>query len=449
MPPFEDELGQALRRTGDSFPTDQQRLADTGLAKGRRTLRRRRAGAIAGSVAALALVGVGGAWAGGLIGGSGGRGEVAAPVPSVERTSGEGKAEGGGRNETGKAEGSGKGDGNGDGKGDGKGDGNGKADKATGTTHPITRAWMTDTFKRLMPRGELTQVEARGTESTQGIADSPMVSAVFDEGKGKAAVMLGITRTDPKSQMARDMVTCPARAYVRFDACRSEKLSDGSDFMLLQRYVRNTGEAKEWRATLVTPDGLVVDVSEHNAPAEKDKPVSRIDPPLDPGRLKKLTTDGAWRTVTDALPAAKPAGDVGIPGEPSVEKMQRSLAALLPQGMTLSDKSGQDGFASVVVNDGRGGSLVEVNAQVGMGDALGGQTPTEPDGTAVTVTRGDGDKGVPGIVQLTVDTIKPDGRRVVISAFNSDTQHSAPTRKQPALTAEQLKAIALSSTWWK
>ncbi|CAM5640531.1 hypothetical protein GCM10010329_66750 [Streptomyces spiroverticillatus] len=438
MPPFEDELGQALRRTGDSFSTDQQRLADTGLVKGRRTLRRRRAGAITGSVAALALVGVGGAWAGGLLGGTGGgRGDVAAPVPSVERTSGKGSAEGDGRNETGKAEGA------------GKGDGNRKAETATGTTHPITAAWMTDTFKRLMPRGELTQVEARGTEAKHGFPNSPMVSAIFDDGKGKAAVLLGISRTAPKSQMARELVTCPARAYVRFDACNSEKLSDGSDFMLLQRYVRNTGKAKEWRATLVTPDGLVVDVSEHNAPAEKGKPVSRVDPPLDPHQLKKLTTDGAWRTVTGALPEEKPADDVGIPGEPGVEEMQKDLAALLPKGLKLSDKSGQAGFASLVVNDGKGGSLVEVNAQLGMSDLLGGKTPTEPDGTVVTVSRSGGDKDVPGIVMLTVDTVKPDGRRVVISAFNSDTQHSAPTRKQPALTAEQLKAIALDPTWWK
>ncbi|MFJ4880584.1 hypothetical protein ACIP93_35975 [Streptomyces sp. NPDC088745] len=450
MPPFEDELGRALRRTGDSFSADQQRLADTGLARGRRTLRRRRAGAVTGSVAALALVGVGGAWAGGLLGGTGGRGDVAAPVPSVERTSGASDAGRDGGNETGRAEGSGKGDSEGDGHG------NGKADTAVGDTRHITRAWMTDTFKRLMPRGELTDVEARGTdeaargtESAPGPPNSPMVSALHDDGRGKGAVRLGITRADPGGHSTREMVTCPARAYVRFDSCRSEKLSDGSDFMLLQRYVYNTGKTKEWRAVLVTPDGLVVDVSEYNAPAEKGEPVSRVDPPLDPAQLRRLTTDGAWRSVTGALPAAKPEGDVGIPGEPGEEKMHSTLAALLPKGLRLGDRSGQAGFASVVVDDGGGGSLVEVNAQVGMDDLLGGKTPTEKDGTVVTVTRSGSEKGVAGIVQLTVDAVKPDGRRVVLSAFNADTQHSAATREQPALTAEQLKAIALSPTWWK
>ncbi len=458
MPPFEDELGQALRRTGDSFSADQQRLADTGLARGRRTLRRRRAGAVTGSVAALALVGVGGAWAGGLLGGSGGRGDVAAPAPSVERTPGASNTERDGGNGTGRAEGSGKGDskGDGSGNGNGNGNGNGKADTAVGDTRHITRAWMTDTFKRLMPRGELTDVAARGTdgaardtESAQEPPGSPMVSALFDDGRGKGAVRLGITRADPGGHSAREMVTCPARAYVRFDSCRSEKLSDGSDFMLLQRYVYNTGKVKEWRAVLVTPDGLAVDVSEYNAPAEKGEPVSRVDPPLDPAQLRRLTTDGAWRSVTGALPAAKPEGEVGIPGEPGEEKMHSTLTALLPKGLKLGDTYGRAGFASVVVDDGGGGSLVEVNAQVGMDDLLGGRTPTEKDGTVVTVTRGGGEKGVAGIVQLTVDAVKPDGRRVVLSAYNADTHHSAATRKQPALTAEQLKAIALSPTWWK
>ncbi|MCX5207366.1 hypothetical protein OG897_38940 [Streptomyces sp. NBC_00237] len=431
MPDFEDELGQALRRTGDSFSTDQQRLADTGQARGRRALRRRRVGAVTGSVAALALVGVGGAWAGGLLGGSGssggGRGDVAAPLPSVERTSAK------------------------SGDTTGRGSGTDKAGTATGSTHHITRAWMTDTFKGLLPRGELTEVSAKGTEPKEDVKNSPMVYAVFDDGKGRAAVTLGITRTDAKSETAREMVTCPARTYVRFDSCRSEKLSDGSDFMLLQGYEYSNGQekTKNWRATLVTPDGLVVDASEYNAPAEKGKPVSRPNPPLDPAQLKKLVTAGAWRDVTDALPAAEPVGDAGIPGEPSAEKMTGTLAALLPKGLKTSDKFSQSGFTSAVVNDGKGGSLVQVNAQVDMSDLLGGKKPTEPDGRVVSVTRGGGEKGVSGIVMLTVDAVGPDGRRVVISAFNSDTQHSAPTRRQPALTVEQLKAIVLSPTWWK
>jgi hypothetical protein len=47
----------------------------------------------------------------------------------------------------------------------------------------------------------------------------------------------------------------------------------------------------------------------------------------------------------------------------------------------------------------------------------------------------------------TVDTLRTDGSRVVISAFNAGTQHEAPTRETPALTMKQLREIALSPRW--
>lgn len=47
----------------------------------------------------------------------------------------------------------------------------------------------------------------------------------------------------------------------------------------------------------------------------------------------------------------------------------------------------------------------------------------------------------------TVDTLRTDGFRVVVSAFNAGTQRAAPTRPTPALTREQLREIALSPKW--
>jgi hypothetical protein len=49
----------------------------------------------------------------------------------------------------------------------------------------------------------------------------------------------------------------------------------------------------------------------------------------------------------------------------------------------------------------------------------------------------------------TVDTIRGDGRRVVISELNSGAPHDAATRGTPALSVEQLRAIALSPRWWR
>ncbi|GFN04911.1 hypothetical protein Smic_34670 [Streptomyces microflavus] len=56
--PFEDELSEELRRTGETFDlTARTAVVDGALEQGRRSLRRRRGAAVAGSVLALALVG--------------------------------------------------------------------------------------------------------------------------------------------------------------------------------------------------------------------------------------------------------------------------------------------------------------------------------------------------------------------------------------------------------
>ncbi|MFW3460405.1 hypothetical protein ACN24M_23260 [Streptomyces microflavus] len=73
--PFEDELSEELRRTGETFDlTARTAVVDGALEQGRRSLRRRRGAAVAGSVLALALVGGGGAFGAGLLGGGPGGG---------------------------------------------------------------------------------------------------------------------------------------------------------------------------------------------------------------------------------------------------------------------------------------------------------------------------------------------------------------------------------------
>ncbi|MGW2119452.1 hypothetical protein ACWCPH_29545, partial [Streptomyces zhihengii] len=78
--PFEDEIGDALRRTGETMtPADRLRLVEGGTARGRRKLAVRRA-TVAGSVLALAVVGVGGGHAAGLLGGGADRADGRAAV---------------------------------------------------------------------------------------------------------------------------------------------------------------------------------------------------------------------------------------------------------------------------------------------------------------------------------------------------------------------------------
>jgi hypothetical protein len=72
---------------------------------------------------------------------------------------------------------------------------------------------------------------------------------------------------------------------------------------------------------------------------------------------------------------------------------------------------------------------------------------TLADGTRVSVKQGPGEKGGAGVVMWTVDTLRKDGLRVVVSAFNAAEQGQSATRAKPALTIEQLRAIALSARW--
>lgn len=433
--PFEDELGQALRRTGDTFSTDQQRLSDTGRARGRRRLYRRRAGAVTGSVAALALVGVGGAWTGGLLGegADGGRGQVAAPrtthpTPGLGDTIDEKRKQ---------------------------------AERGV-----ITEQWMADTFRKLLPEGVLSNVSARGSGALDEPMSNPSVSAVYDDGKGRAAMSLDLSRVARGSQEARQRVTCPARTHIRYDTCSTEKDVDGSMLMTLQTHNGANGaeQTKRRQAILVSPNGLVVDASEWNAPAENGATVSRPDPPLTIAALKELVSDGRWTNelmgvVMDRERAGR-RGFVwrmdGVLPEIATPSSVPELVALVPRGLKVSNKGGElPGEASLVADDGKGAGMVDVKVQVHMGAAVDGlaergDSVTElPNGTKVIVSERAVEKGAAGVVVRTVDVINKDGKRVLVSAYNAASPHSAPTRERPVLTVAQLKTIAAGSAWWE
>jgi hypothetical protein len=131
------------------------------------------------------------------------------------------------------------------------------------------------------------------------------------------------------------------------------------------------------------------------------------------------------------------------------------LRSLLPKGkFTVSEDSGQDtGFGYLVVDDGKGRSLIQVNVQADQSDVaaelFGSDSETLPDGTKVALHQRPGEKGGAGVVWWTADTLREDGRRVVVSAFNSGAQDTPATRETPALTMKQLRAIALSPKWWR
>ncbi|WP_405821611.1 hypothetical protein OG241_36665 [Streptomyces sp. NBC_01390] len=417
---FEDRLGAALRNAGGAFDADRAALVAGGETRGRRLRTRRRTAVVSGA-AAIALVGVGGA----LITPWGGDGSGQRSVGAAGTTVGPGDATG---TPTG-------------------------ASTGTATSPAVSGDQLLDIFKGLLPEGKLSEVDARGTDSKQG----PAVYAVFDDGKGAGALSLGFGRVAPGSDRARQATTCPDTAFVPYDDCARSTLPGGSVLMILKgyQYADRRVDTKLWEAVLVTPDGGQLTMSEWNAAAEKDVPISRPEPPLSSGQLKTFVTDPAWLRAVNALPeASQPQESPGAPPEMEKGALLTTLTGLLPQGLHVFRKGPEEsGYGYVVVDDGKGKSFVQINVQPNMKDVEdelfgeGSGAVTLPDGVKVVVRQGAGDDKGKGLVMRTADAIWPDGLRVVVSAFNSASQITGPTRDNPALTLDQLKKIATDSKW--
>ncbi|MFE0650244.1 hypothetical protein ACFVZH_16835 [Streptomyces sp. NPDC059534] len=414
---FEEELGAVLRRTGDGFSVDGRReLVAGGLSRGRRRLVRRRL-AVAGGAFALAAVGIGGAYGGSLIGSEGKTkptSVAAAPKPRP----------------------------------------------ASGTATPqkpgqaqIPVKDLAAVLKARTPAGRWEFADLDGTGQS--------VAGVYDDGHGKSAVSVGLYRAGTGGEAGSDQVECPSKVYVPYDDCTTERLPNGARLMILQgyEYPDKREETKAWRAVLLTKDGFLVDASEYNAAAEKGSPVSRENPPFTPAQLKALVTADAWRPLLKQLPQLSPSkvtpgNEPQQPAEPAGTSVRTTLHALLPKGLKVTDKGGEGEGGFLVVDDGKGKSLVQINVQPNMGDVAGqlfgsGNVTTLPDGRKVKLTQQPGEKGGAGVVWWTADTITPEGFRVVVSAFNTGAQHEDASRAEPALTLAQLKAIALSPKWQK
>ncbi|MGW2820627.1 hypothetical protein ACWC24_06420 [Streptomyces sp. NPDC001443] len=407
--PFEDRLSAALQVTGSTFDTDRAALAAGGAARGRRRQLLRRT-AVVGSVAGIALVGVGGAlivpW-----------GDAPAAQPSsVASQPRPAESE--------------------------------SASPSASPSAAFSRDDMIRTLEKLLPKGTFSEQDGRGTDGRY----PPSAQLVFDDGKGATTVSVGVDRVRPGGKQARDTTQCPDKVFTPFDACTTTHLADDSVLMVLKgyEYPDKREDTKMWTAELITPSGQHVSVREWNAAAEKGSPVTRPEPALSVARLTELAAAKEWREIADTQPVPEePAGPATPAGDGKA--IVRTLTGLLPKGTKVVTKSGEDTeFAYLVLDDGKGRSYVQINVQPGSSDLAGelfGGAETLSDGTLVASRQGPGEKGGSGVVMWTVDTLRTDGLRVVISGFNAASQRTAATRATPALTMKQLRDIALSPKW--
>ncbi|SFF44491.1 hypothetical protein SAMN05216251_114122 [Actinacidiphila alni] len=253
---FEDELGAAMRRAGDTFrPGDPRGLVADGHVHGRR-LRRRRNAAVTAGVAAFAVIGVGGALIGGLAGGDGSGGTAAAPEkPAVSA----GPASGG--------------------------------PSAKPHRPVLTAKQFTDLFVSMLPKGHVAKRPGRGTDGEL----PPLAEVVFDDGKGPGLVdaLVGYGEAAPD---------CPEQDPPG-TSCTTTHVHGGTLTIYKgYEYPDRREDTKEWMATFVTAGGATIDVSEWNAKEEKGAPVSRPNPPLSVSELRRIVTDPRWQRAIDALP---------------------------------------------------------------------------------------------------------------------------------------------------
>lgn len=259
---FEDELGDALRRTADTFqPGDSRSLVEDGYAHGRR-LRRRRTLMVAAGVAAFATIGVGGVVAGTLAKGDGGRNAGVASTPA---------------HPSGKA-----------------------TPTATATAaKPLSGKQVVALFTSMLPKGQVTVVMGRGTEDGM-----PLAGVIFDAGKGPGSVQ-GYAQLD--GQLPEG---CPDPKLNPGTECRITHVHGGTlEIFKGYEYPDHRGGIKDWEATFFTAAGNEVGVSEWNSTAEKGAPRTLTDPPLDAARLAAIVTDPRWQQVIDAIPPSQKTGN--------------------------------------------------------------------------------------------------------------------------------------------
>ncbi|MEW1774901.1 hypothetical protein [Streptomyces sp. NPDC086777] len=405
---FEARLSAALHDAGDTFEADRRTLVAGGTVRGRRLWLRRRA-TVLGGAAGVALAGVGGAM---LVPRSA---SPAGRPPSAVSTT--------------------------------------PRPAASPTARAVTADGMIGMLEKLLPEGKFGKPSGRGVDASAPLV-APYAQVVFDDGRGPGAVSVAVNRVLPGGSDARQAVQCPDRVYTPYDSCVTRHLPDASVVTVVKgyEYPDRRVDTKLWTANLVTPDGHHVSVSEWNAAAEKGAPVSRDEPPLSADQLMGLAAAHEWRGVVDAIPADPRQTEEPPAAQGNGTSIRKTLTSLLPKGLkVVAHGSDDDQFSYVVVDDGKGRSLVQINVQPDMSDVahqlFGSGSETLPDGTMVAGRKQPGEKGGAGVVMWTVDTMRTDGFRVVVSAFNSGSQHSAATRKAPALTMKQLRAIALSAKW--
>lgn len=395
---FEDELGRVLRDTAGAFTTDRYSVAEGSLVRGRRRVARRRVSVVAGSALAVVLVAAAGVQLGGGRAGDGRDrgGQASTPTPAGDYRH-----------------------------------------------FAVTAEQMENILRNGMSNSGLMvgHPEVRGTGSSDR-AELASASIDFEDGWGEARVTLSVRRVDPADKDLKKLITCPPGKGSPFEECTTQP-----DNRAVKGYTEldKAGGVKKWAVTMVSPNGYVINVATQNLPVAKHAdaaPVSR-NPRMSPGKLRYLAmfVDGSFTGggEPNAFGTVEP-GSMAEPGD-----ILPVLKSLLPERLHIYSEGADSGAEGhVVVSDPKTGQRTYIEATRTSLDQKA-LKETLADGTRVRTLRLPGEQ--PGVVQLRVEVLRVNGLEMAVSAYNAPTPKSKKAGAKPLVTAEELRAVALSRTW--
>ncbi|MGW4382401.1 hypothetical protein [Kitasatospora sp. NPDC004531] len=386
---FEDRLGRVFRETGESFVADAPLLVLGGADRGRRRQRRRLT--LVASVAVVAACGV-----------------TAGVLPTVLSTDGIGPAAPAVAPPSASA-------------------------TPAGALIPQEAHMVSAVAERLPPGVRIV----RSDGSTAGSAAIPSTRAwaemTLDDGGGESLLAVTVSQVDEGWPQP-----CTAPEIVPDAECRGEVRPDGSAVSIVEYSSGGKDPNRHNGITWVTPDGMKVIAISYNF-GRKTGEWTRPAPLLDIAQLRALVTDPGWRTFEASVRRTLPKYSADTPVQrPDLLPPDLKVVAVTTgpeQTVTLAD-----GNRTVVLRYQE--EQAEESAQAWFADA-----PELPDGSRV---RSVADRPVPGSqgsTESVVDLLRPDGRRIRVTAVNPAGTGHPDAGREPLLTLDRLTAIASCPGW--
>ncbi|MFE5326904.1 hypothetical protein ACFRCG_11000 [Embleya sp. NPDC056575] len=339
---------------------------------------------------------------------------------------------------------------------------------------PVTGNQMIAVLESLLPaKGKISEVSGGGSQPTPQdpplISRNPFAQLVYTDSGGSTGVRVMLARPAPDSPESR-IADCGAVDGRRpYDECTTRRQPDGSKLSVAKTVNGMSGAPgqRHWRVVLDRPDGGRVSLDAFSGGARDqwtgDNPdgvgVGR-DPRLTLDQLTGIATDARWVRGIDALPTPD-------------RRMLGVLQSVLPAGTDVTAKGESGQGATVVIRDGKGLTNLSASVRMTAGplESCAGiadcRTKTLPDGSTTFAARQPVGNGPPEFVQWRVAIRHPDGRTVQVDAgntagpglvlINSDDypglvfqgsfSKNKPSRVEPALTLDQLEAMAADPRW--